>query len=90
MKQPEWLSLTQPRYPKKDAEGQEVKDAQGNTVMEDLKVETQTIAQGPMASQVAMKMLGTNGGGFMNANASHPLRKPHTCSPISFSCFRFY
>ena len=68
------------QVPKKDAEGQEVKDAQGNTVMEDLKVETQTIAQGPMASQVAMKMLGTNGGGFMNANASHPYENP---TPLS-------
>ncbi|MBX7256882.1 MAG: potassium-transporting ATPase subunit KdpA [Candidatus Hydrogenedentes bacterium] len=33
---------------------------------------TQTIAQGPVASQVAIKMLGTNGGGFFNANAAHP------------------
>src|SRR5678809_757206 len=32
----------------------------------------QTIAQGPLASQLAIKMLGTNGGGFMNANSSHP------------------
>ena len=68
------------QVPKKDAEGQEVKDAQGNTVMEDLKVETQTIAQGPMASQVAIKMLGTNGGGFMNANAAHPYENP---TPLS-------
>jgi len=37
---------------------------------------TQTIAQGPMASQVAIKMLGTNGGGFMNANAAHPFENP--------------
>ena len=36
----------------------------------------QTIAQGPMASQVAIKMLGTNGGGFMNANAAHPYENP--------------
>lgn len=36
----------------------------------------QTIAQGPMASQVAIKMLGTNGGGFMNANAAHPFENP--------------
>jgi K+-transporting ATPase ATPase A chain len=35
-----------------------------------------TIAQGPMASQVAIKMLGTNGGGFMNANAAHPFENP--------------
>ena len=37
---------------------------------------TQTIAQGPMASQVAIKMLGTNGGGFVNANAAHPFENP--------------
>lgn len=36
----------------------------------------QTIAQGPMASQVAIKMLGTNGGGFTNANAAHPYENP--------------
>jgi len=36
----------------------------------------QSIAQGPMASQVAIKMLGTNGGGFMNANAAHPFENP--------------
>ncbi|MFA6110734.1 MAG: potassium-transporting ATPase subunit KdpA [Candidatus Latescibacterota bacterium] len=41
---------------------------------------TQTIAQGPVASQVAIKMLGTNGGGFMNANAAHPYENP---TPLS-------
>ncbi len=41
---------------------------------------TQTIAQGPTASQVAIKMLGTNGGGFFNANASHPYENP---TPLS-------
>jgi K+-transporting ATPase ATPase A chain len=41
---------------------------------------TQLIAQGPMASQVAIKMIGTNGGGFMNANASHPYENP---TPLS-------
>ena len=40
----------------------------------------QTIAQGPMASQVAIKMLGTNGGGFMNANAAHPFENPNALS----------
>ena len=40
----------------------------------------QVIAQGPMASQVAIKMLGTNGGGFMNANASYPFENP---TPLS-------
>jgi len=41
---------------------------------------TQTIAQGPAASQVAIKMLGTNGGGFFNANAAHPYEDP---TPLS-------
>ena len=41
---------------------------------------TQTIVQGPMASQVAIKMLGTNGGGYTNANASHPFENP---TPLS-------
>jgi len=40
----------------------------------------QTIATGPVASQVAIKMLGTNGGGFFNANASHPLENPTALS----------
>jgi K+-transporting ATPase ATPase A chain len=40
----------------------------------------QTIVQGPMASQVAIKMLGTNGGGYANANAAHPFENP---SPLS-------
>jgi K+-transporting ATPase ATPase A chain len=38
--------------------------------------QTQTIAQGPIASQEAIKMLGTNGGGFTNANSSHPFENP--------------
>ncbi len=42
----------------------------------------QTIAQGPVASQVAIKMLGTNGGGFFNANAAHPYENP---TPLSNS-----
>jgi K+-transporting ATPase ATPase A chain len=37
----------------------------------------QTIAQGPVASQVAIKMLGTNGGGFFNANSAHPFESPN-------------
>lgn len=42
--------------------------------------ETQTIPQGPVASQVAIKMIGTNGGGFFNANAAHPYENP---TPLS-------
>ncbi len=40
------------------------------------RVTTQTIAQGPVASQEAVKMLGTNGGGFFNANSAHPFENP--------------
>jgi potassium-transporting ATPase potassium-binding subunit len=68
------------QVPKKDAAGQEIKDSKGNAVLEDQKVEAQAIPQGPMASQVAIKMLGTNGGGFFNANASHPYENP---TPLS-------
>ena len=43
-------------------------------------ITTQTIAQGPVASQEAIKMLGTNGGGFFNANSAHPFENP---TPLS-------
>jgi len=46
----------------------------GKTTTSD--VTTQTIAQGPVASQEAIKMLGTNGGGFFNANSAHPFENP--------------
>jgi K+-transporting ATPase ATPase A chain len=49
-------------------------------VMVDQKVDEQTIVQGPMASQVAIKLLGTNGGGYTNANAAHPFENP---TPLS-------
>jgi K+-transporting ATPase ATPase A chain len=61
---------------KKDANGQEIKDARGNTVMEQVKVETQTIPLGPVASQEAIKIFGINGGGFFNANSAHPFENP--------------
>jgi K+-transporting ATPase ATPase A chain len=68
------------RVAKKDAAGNEVKDIYGNTVLEEVKVEAQTIPQGPVASRVAIKMLGTNGGGFFSANAAHPFENP---TPLS-------
>jgi potassium-transporting ATPase potassium-binding subunit len=77
------VSLTEPftaPVPKVDEKGNAVVDAQGKPVMEDKKIDTQTIAQGPMASQIAIKMLGTNGGGYMNANAAHPYENP---TPLS-------
>jgi K+-transporting ATPase ATPase A chain len=56
--------------------GETLRDADGQPVMEERTVTEQWIPQGPMASQVAIKMLGTNGGGFMNANAAHPFENP--------------
>ncbi|HEY8961763.1 MAG TPA: potassium-transporting ATPase subunit KdpA [Luteolibacter sp.] len=56
-----------------------VNDA-GQTVSETRTVTEQTLIQGPMASQAAIKMLGTNGGGYTNANAAHPFENP---TPLS-------
>jgi K+-transporting ATPase ATPase A chain len=64
--------------PRLDEKGQPVMT--NAPVMVDQKVEEQLIAQGPVASQVAIKMLGTNGGGFFNANAAHPFENP---TPLS-------
>ncbi|MEI7940895.1 MAG: potassium-transporting ATPase subunit KdpA [Verrucomicrobiota bacterium] len=64
--------------PKFDEKGQPVMT--NMPVMVDQKVEEQAIVQGPMASQVAIKMLGTNGGGYTNANAAHPFENP---TPLS-------
>ena len=58
--------------PKMDAQGNPLKDAQGNPVTEKATTQTQTLPMGPVASQEAIKMLGTNGGGFFNANSAHP------------------
>jgi K+-transporting ATPase ATPase A chain len=65
---------------KTDATGKPVLDKAGNPVMEEQIVTDQTIVQGPMASQIAIKMLGTNGGGYVNANAAHPFENP---TPLS-------
>ncbi len=64
--------------PKLDEKGQPM--TTNLPVMVDQVVDEQVIAQGPMASQVAIKMLGTNGGGFTNANAAHPFENP---TPLS-------
>ncbi len=68
-------SLVEPfttQIAKVDDKGQPVNGPDGKPVMVDQKVDTQTIVQGPVASQMAIKMLGTNGGGYVNANAAHP------------------
>ena len=65
---------------KKDADGNIITDENGQNVKEDQTIVTQTIAQGPAASQVAIKQLGTNGGGFFNVNSAHPYENP---TPLS-------
>jgi K+-transporting ATPase ATPase A chain len=65
---------------KKDDKGETIKGPDGKAVTEERTVTEQNIVQGPMASQVAIKMLGTNGGGYVNANAAHPFENP---TPLS-------
>ena len=62
--------------PKLGADGQALKDADGKPVMEKIELKEQTLALGPAASQVAIKQLGTNGGGFFNVNSAHPFENP--------------
>jgi len=66
--------------PKLDAAGQAVKDDKGNPVTEKATQKEQVIAVGPVASQIAIKQLGTNGGGFFNVNSAHPFENP---TPLS-------
>ena len=70
------------QVPKNGPDGQPLKDAKGNPVMEDMKAATQTLAMGPVASQEAIKLLGTNGGGFFNANSAHPYENPTALSNL--------
>jgi K+-transporting ATPase ATPase A chain len=65
---------------KKNDQGETIKGTDDKPVMEEQTVTEQNIVQGPMASQVAIKMLGTNGGGYANANAAHPFENP---TPLS-------
>jgi K+-transporting ATPase ATPase A chain len=65
---------------KKNDQGETIKDGEGKALTEERTVTEQNIVQGPMASQVAIKMLGTNGGGYANANAAHPFENP---TPLS-------
>jgi K+-transporting ATPase ATPase A chain len=77
------VALLQPvvvDQPKLDAAGAPMKDANGSPVTEKATVTDQTLAVGPAASQVAIKQLGTNGGGFFNANSAHPFENP---TPLS-------
>jgi potassium-transporting ATPase potassium-binding subunit len=73
------VKLVEPMQVQKTGpDGKPMVDAQGKPLMD--TVTQQTIAQGPIASQEIIKQLGTNGGGFMNANSAHPFENP---TPVS-------
>jgi K+-transporting ATPase ATPase A chain len=73
------VKLVEPQQVQKTgADGKPMVGQDGKPVMD--TVTDQTVAQGPVASQEAIKMLGTNGGGFFNANSSHPFENP---TPLS-------
>jgi K+-transporting ATPase ATPase A chain len=70
------LEVTKYDNPKNGPDGQPLKDEKGNAVTEPATTPTQSLPMGPVASQEAIKMLGTNGGGFFNANSAHPYENP--------------
>ncbi|WP_424193698.1 potassium-transporting ATPase subunit KdpA [Ampullimonas aquatilis] len=70
------------QQPKTDQDGQPLKDAEGNPIMTTQTTSTQALPMGPVASQEAIKMLGTNGGGFFNANSAHPYENPTALSNL--------
>ncbi len=74
------LEVTKYDNPKVDAAGQVLKDDQGAVITEPAQSQSQTLPMGPVASQEAIKTLGTNGGGFMNSNSAHPYENP---TPLS-------
>jgi potassium-transporting ATPase potassium-binding subunit len=68
------------QQPRVDAAGNPLKDKAGNPLMENVTTRTETLPMGPIASQESIKELGTNGGGFLNANSAHPFENP---TPLS-------
>ena len=64
------------QIPKTDTAGNPLKDAAGIVVTETATTRTQMLPMGPIASQESIKELGTNGGGFLNANSAHPYENP--------------
>ena len=61
-----------------------IQNFKGPATVTTMEGPTQVIEQGPLASQLAIKMLGTNGGGYFNANSSHPYENP---TPLR-TCFK--
>jgi K+-transporting ATPase ATPase A chain len=74
------LEINKFQQPKVGTDGQPVVDDKGAPLMEEAQTDKQTLAMGPVASQEAIKMLGTNGGGFFNANSAHPYENPTALS----------
>ena len=70
------------QQPKTDAAGNPLKDAAGNPLQETVTTHAQTLPMGPIASQESIKELGTNGGGFVNANSAHPYENPTALSNL--------
>ncbi|HSU78599.1 MAG TPA: potassium-transporting ATPase subunit KdpA, partial [Burkholderiales bacterium] len=65
---------------KNSPDGKPLTDKDGKPVMEKKSTQEQTLPLGPAASQIAIKQLGTNGGGFFNVNSAHPYENP---TPLS-------
>ncbi len=74
------LQATSVTTPVKDADGNPVLDEKGEAKTETTAVTEQTLPMGPASSQIAIKQLGTNGGGFFNVNSAHPYENP---TPLS-------
>ena len=74
------LQATSYEQPRLDADGKPLKDANGKPVTETREVKEQVLPMGPAASQIAIKQLGTNGGGFFNVNSAHPFEN---ATPLS-------
>jgi K+-transporting ATPase ATPase A chain len=74
------LQATQAEKAKPDPSGRPLKDAKGDPLTETVVVKEQVLPNGPAASQIAIKQLGTNGGGFFNTNSAHPFENP---TPLS-------
>jgi len=73
------VNLLQPtiyQQPKIDFRGLPIQNSKGEPLLETKNITTQVIPMGPVASQVAIKQLGSNGGGFFNTNSAHPFENP--------------
>jgi len=74
------LEVTHYDNPRLDASGAPLKDDKGNALTDPATTSEQVLPMGPVASQEAIKMVGTNGGGYYNANSAHPYENP---TPLS-------